>query len=128
MNDIKKSNMFDKSREHLANERTFLAWIRTGIALIGLGFVIVKFTLFLRQLSLMFETTETSSGGYSSLAGLVIIAMGIIIVLFAFFRYRNYKNQLNKNTFYSSSTLLFLLTLIILAGGVILIIYLLPVI
>lgn len=106
MNDIKKSNMFDKSREHLANERTFLAWIRTGIALIGLGFVIVKFTLFLRQLSLMFETTETSSGGYSSLAGLVIIAMGIIIVLFAFFRYRNYKNQLNKNTFYSSSTLL----------------------
>jgi len=31
----------------MANERTFLAWVRTGIALVGFGFVIAKFTLFL---------------------------------------------------------------------------------
>ncbi|QEM08229.1 DUF202 domain-containing protein [Mucilaginibacter rubeus] len=32
--------------DHLANERTFLAWIRTSIALMGFGFVVVKFSLF----------------------------------------------------------------------------------
>ena len=32
--------------DHLANERTFLAWIRTSIAFIGFGFVIVKFAVF----------------------------------------------------------------------------------
>jgi putative membrane protein len=37
--------------DHLANERTFLAWIRTSIALMGFGFVIVKFALFIRQIS-----------------------------------------------------------------------------
>jgi putative membrane protein len=37
--------------DYLANERTFLAWVRTSIALMGFGFVIVKFALFIRQIS-----------------------------------------------------------------------------
>lgn len=37
--------------EHSANERTFLAWVRTGIAVIAFGFVIEKFNLFLRALA-----------------------------------------------------------------------------
>ena len=36
--------------DHFANERTFLAWIRTGIALIGFGFVIAKFIIFINLL------------------------------------------------------------------------------
>jgi|GEM_PF-5432662 len=40
----------DRQREHQANERTFLAWLRTSIALIGFGFAIARFGLFLRQL------------------------------------------------------------------------------
>lgn len=36
---------------HLANERTILTWIRTSIALMGFGFVVVKFSLFIRQLT-----------------------------------------------------------------------------
>jgi putative membrane protein len=38
-------------REHLANQRTLLAWIRTAIALMGLGFVVARFALFLRGLA-----------------------------------------------------------------------------
>jgi uncharacterized membrane protein YidH (DUF202 family) len=34
----------DRQREHQANERTFLAWLRTSIALIGFGFAIARFT------------------------------------------------------------------------------------
>ncbi len=41
---------FDRQREHQANERTFLAWLRTSIALIGFGFAIARFGLFLREL------------------------------------------------------------------------------
>jgi putative membrane protein len=36
-----------RTRDHLANERTFLAWIRTALALIGLGFVLARLGLFL---------------------------------------------------------------------------------
>ncbi|MGI0068832.1 MAG: YidH family protein, partial [Nitrosopumilaceae archaeon] len=43
----------DRSTEHLANERTFLAWLRTCIALMGLGFVVARFSLFLREFSIM---------------------------------------------------------------------------
>ena len=39
-----------RARDHMANSRTLLAWIRTGIALIGLGFVVARFGLFLRML------------------------------------------------------------------------------
>lgn len=44
--------MTDKTRDHLANERTFLAWVRTALGLIGLGFVLARMGLFLRQIAL----------------------------------------------------------------------------
>jgi len=41
----------DRVRDHLANERTFLAWVRTALGLIGLGFVLARMGLFLRQIA-----------------------------------------------------------------------------
>src|SRR4051794_11388589 len=38
-------------RDHLANERTFLAWVRTALGLIGVGFVLARMGLFLEQLA-----------------------------------------------------------------------------
>ncbi len=49
------------ARDHLANERTFLAWIRTALGLIGLGFVLARMGLFLRQLAL--TTTALEAAG-----------------------------------------------------------------
>jgi putative membrane protein len=43
----------DRYTQYLANERTFLAWLRTCIALMGLGFVVARFSLFLREFSIM---------------------------------------------------------------------------
>nr|WP_169818738.1 DUF202 domain-containing protein [Niabella ginsenosidivorans] len=44
--------------DHLANERTFLAWIRTSIGIMGFGFVVVKFSLFIRQLALALDAPQ----------------------------------------------------------------------
>jgi len=125
MNELKEKNTFEKSREHLANERTFLAWIRTSIALMGFGFVIVKFTLFLKEISLLIEAKTVLSKGYSAMVGVIMVAFGVIIAILAFLQYKKYENQLNKNTYVSSSMLSLFVTLIILIGGIILIIYLL---
>jgi len=114
MNELKEKNTFEKSREHLANERTFLAWIRTSIALMGFGFVIVKFTLFLKEISLLIEAKAVLSKGYSAMVGVIMVAFGVIIAILAFLQYKKYENQLNKNTYVSSSMLSLFVTLIIL--------------
>ena len=43
--------MIDRYSDHAANERTFLAWVRTGIATVAFGFVVEKFNLFVRTLA-----------------------------------------------------------------------------
>jgi putative membrane protein len=124
----KNENMFDKSREHLANERTFLAWIRTSIALMGFGFVIVKFALFLTQVSMLIDGQVISSNLHSSVVGVVMIGLGVLIALLAFFQFKKHEEQLKSNSFYSSSTMLLFVTLILIIGGIILVLYLLSVI
>lgn len=124
----RKENKFVNSREHLANERTFLAWIRTSIALMGFGFVIVKFTLFLKEISLLLGSTIDASKGYSAIVGVIMVVLGVIFATLAFFQYIKYKKQLNHNVYYSFSILSIFITLVILIGGIILILYLLTII
>ena len=61
--------------DHLANERTFLAWLRTGIGVMAFGFVVVKFSLFLKQFSLIFgnQSQNLASNGISQLASEQIV-------------------------------------------------------
>ena len=47
----KKPDKVLNRRVHMANERTFLAWIRTGIGIMAFGFVVEKFALFTKQMS-----------------------------------------------------------------------------
>lgn len=117
----------NKSREHLANERTFLAWIRTGIALMGFGFVIVKFALFLKQASILLAGKAIAPPkGYSAIIGIVMVALGVIMTVLAFWQYKKTMRQLNSNTYMPSSVLSALLTLAITLGGVLMLVFLLP--
>ena len=120
-----EKNLIDRSREHLANERTFLAWIRTSIALMGFGFVIVKFTLFLKQLSLLLQTKGIPSKGYSSIIGVVMVAIGVIIAVLAFLQYKRNEKWIKNNYYFSSSMLSMLIMFILIIGGIFLIFYLL---
>ena len=113
--------------DHLANERTFLAWIRTSIALMGFGFVIVKFALFIRQISVALGTKAAIPGkGYSAIIGVFMVALGAIMAALAFFRYLNIEKQLNNNSFFPSKWLSALVTISIVIGSILLVLYLVP--
>ncbi len=69
--------------DYLAAERTLLAWIRTGLALMGFGFVLARFALFLKELHLMQNDQSLESSGFSLWAGTGLIAVGVIVNVFA---------------------------------------------
>lgn len=77
--------------DHAANERTFLAWIRTAIAVMAFGFLVAKFNLFLRiaaqSLALRGETVPVPGGGFGGLAGIILIAAGTAMVALAALRF-----------------------------------------
>jgi putative membrane protein len=113
--------------DHLANERTFLAWIRTSIALMGFGFVIVKFAVFLRQMSLMAGGSTVSSGkSFSPEIGLAMVISGALITGLAYWRYRVIEKQLNNGAYFPSKWLSVFVTVSIIIASIFLIIYLLP--
>lgn len=63
-----------RATEYLANERTFLAWIRTSIAIISLGFVVAKFSLWLRELTAQLAPQmQASQAGASMPIGVTMI-------------------------------------------------------
>jgi putative membrane protein len=69
--------------DYLAAERTLLAWIRTGLALMGFGFVVARFGLFLQQLQIMQRISASQSYGWSLWFGTALIAVGVIVNIFA---------------------------------------------
>jgi putative membrane protein len=84
--------------DHLANERTFLAWIRTSISVIGLGFVVAKFTVWLRELSARLDQQVTvRHSGLSMPLGIALMFFGALLSLTAAWRYRTVKIAIQKN-------------------------------
>ncbi|MGA2029132.1 MAG: DUF202 domain-containing protein [Verrucomicrobiota bacterium] len=75
-------------RIYMAAERTFLAWLRTGIALMGFGFVVARFGLFLRELAASDEPTKLPHAGFSLPVGILLIVLGIIVNIVAAIRHR----------------------------------------
>src|SRR5947209_912320 len=67
----------NKLRDHLANERTLLAWIRTAITMTGLGFVVAKFGILLREVSGGHVHPLTSRAGAIVGVGLVFVGMAM---------------------------------------------------
>jgi len=70
-------------RVYLAAERTLLAWIRTGVALMGLGFLVAKFGLFVRELSAIRGGEAPAAPGVSLWLGCALIVLGIVATLLA---------------------------------------------
>jgi uncharacterized protein (DUF302 family)/uncharacterized membrane protein YidH (DUF202 family) len=68
-------------RDYLAAERTLLAWIRTGLALMGFGFVVARFGLFLQELQIAQRIPSVQSYGLSLWFGTALIGAGVAVNL-----------------------------------------------
>src|SRR5208283_271685 len=78
-----EGNLHAALSDYLAAERTVLAWIRTGLALMGFGFVVARFGLFLQELQGMQNASSAKAYGLSLWFGTALIAMGVFVNLFA---------------------------------------------
>jgi len=113
-----------RAREHLANERTLLAWIRTAIALMGLGFVVARFGLFLRELSAIGGHTLQSGSSYSGPIGIVLVAAGLVAVAISTVRFFQARDQIEKGRFVPEAFAEVAIVAITLLAGAALIAYL----
>ncbi|MEL1244387.1 DUF202 domain-containing protein [Flavobacterium sp. DGU11] len=113
------------AREHLANERTFLAWVRTGIAMMAFGFVVVKSTIFVSE-PVVSNTEETMIPGemFTAIVGIILVMAGSVISSVSYLRYRQTKKQLRQGIYHHSSAMLAMITLGVLLVSALLIVYL----
>lgn len=115
----------NNASDHLANERTFLAWIRTSIGIMAFGFVVVKFSLFVKQISMILgKENIIHSKGYSGILGIVLVAVGTLTAVLSYMRYINSEKQINEGYYKHSSLLITVLTTFIFLVSVLLIVYL----
>jgi len=101
-----------KGQEYLANERTFLAWIRTAIAVISLGFVVARFSLWLRQLSQASESRAPLPRlhGISLPMGELLMVFGACLSVLAAWRYHVVNRQIEEDRVSADRGLIVLVT------------------
>lgn len=113
------------TNEHLANERTLLAWIRTAIGIMAFGFVVVKFSLFIRQMSLVMGKSYTvRSQGYSGPVGILLVILGALALVVGLIRYYRTNRQLETGRFHQRSLSLYVFAAGMLVVSIVLILYL----
>ena len=114
----------NRARDHLANERTFLAWIRTGVATIVFGFAIGRFAIALEEF-LRFQGKSTNTPGLTVWLGIISIVFGVGLVFAGLFRYRATRMQLDAGTFEPAGFIIDLVSILLALFGVLLAAYLL---
>lgn len=82
--------------DHAANERTFLAWVRTAIAVMAFGFLIERFDLILRLTARASGQDIPVHYHASNVTGLLFIVMGIAIIVAATVRYRKNGREIDN--------------------------------
>src|SRR5262245_4291690 len=88
-----------RAREHLANERTLFAWVRTALALMGLGFVVARFGLFLRSIAVQDRTGPPSGQLGSEIIGVALVGAGVLVTGVSLRRFLRARAQIEAGRF-----------------------------
>ena len=109
----------DRQREHQANERTFLAWLRTSIALISFGLAIARFGLFLRQIRTAITHQEAPLNPVfnSENLGVSLIIFGVMIIALAAWRYNQVFLQIERGDYQPSRLMIWFLAGVVIILG-----------
>lgn len=116
MNETSNPN---RARDHLANERTFLAWVRTGAAIVVFGFAIGRFSIAMRQLTAL-SGHPVRTAGLSVWMGAGSIFAGVLLIVAGLIRYRKTRAQLDAGTFEPAGFVVGLITILTVVFGLVL--------
>lgn len=104
--------MIDRYTDHAANERTFLAWVRTGIATIAFGFVVEKFNLFVRTIADVGASGAATrlrlnrlSGAFSHYDGLALTVIGMAIIVLSLVRFVRTSRMIDDQQSHSAGSI-----------------------
>ena len=86
----------DDPRIYFAAERTSLAWIRTGLGLMGVGFAVSRFGLFLREMRATDSHAVIHSTGVSEYSGVALVAVGVVVNVTAVFQHVRTVRELHE--------------------------------
>jgi putative membrane protein len=114
--------VIERYSDHAANERTFLAWVRTALAVMAFGFLVEKFDLFLEvaSASLARERLSIGSQVVGDAAGLLLILLGGVMMVISAVRYHEVRRNIEAPEIRkggSGRTDLLLVGLLVLLGG-----------
>jgi putative membrane protein len=112
-----------KVTDHLANERTFLAWIRTGLSIIAFGFVVERFGLLLREINPKVSIPPIIPIHYSTLIGITLIFLGIAVMIVALLNFLQARRAIDKELFHPHRGFAVFLTVLTCIIGVIVAVY-----
>jgi putative membrane protein len=110
----------NRQRDHQANERTFLAWLRTAIALIGFGFAIARFGLFTRQLQAALTTQPMPDHPVlnSENLGVGLVVLGVLSIAIAAWRHNQVFRQIERQEYRPNQRLIWLVTVTVMTLGI----------
>lgn len=115
-----------KAAEFLANERTFLAWIRTSIAVISLGFVVAKFGLWFGEVAARVNPQlENARIGASVPTGLAMIGFGGLLAILAAWRFHVVNRNIERGEVKADRGLVILITALVALLSLVMIAYML---
>jgi putative membrane protein len=111
-------------RDHLANERTFLAWIRTGLGLIGLGFVLARMGLFLRQLAISSGVDPRRglhTGREFLVVGVVFLVLGTALGGWTGWLYERNRRAIDEDRYQPARRRVLAVSAVVVVGGLVIV-------
>jgi putative membrane protein len=106
----------NRAHDHLANERTFLAWVSTGVAAVVFGFAIGRFAIAIRQF-MQLEGHTFATAGITVWFGAIAIIGGVLLTLAGLIRFRRTRDELESGRFKPAGFLVDLVGILVVLFG-----------